>query len=225
MNDIGIVFVVDDDPSMCDLIQSALQRAGLAVKTFSSVETFVAADPKSVAGTLPCCLLLDVVMPGTSGLEFLEKHLAQGDPAERCPVIMITGRGSVRTAVQSMKLGAVDFLEKPFATETLTALVLDTLQKHKSSQSLREQREEVRSRVSILSPRERELLHAIVLGRSTKMIADGLGISSRTVDHHRANLMEKMKAANVADLVRMAVQADYLNVKRADGAVDDPAVS
>jgi two-component system response regulator FixJ len=115
-----------------------------------------------------------------------------------------------------MKLGAVDFIEKPFSPDSLTALVVETLKKHESSRTQCVDRDAVRRRLSILSPREAELLESIVLGRSTKMIADTLGISARTVDHHRANLMDKMQATNVADLVRMAVEADYKTVKRVE---------
>jgi two-component system response regulator FixJ len=214
----GMVFVVDDDVSMCELIEAALVRAGLKVRTFSSAEAFADANPCAECRSLPCCLLLDLVMPGQSGLEFLESRLG----SLACPVIIITARGSVQDAVKSMKLGAVDFLEKPFATEALTKLVLETLKNCERKVLLGQEREEVRGRIAILSPRERELLDAIVLGSSTKMVADRLGISPRTVDHHRANLMEKMRAINVADLVRMAVQADYKNVKRVRGGDTDP---
>jgi len=218
MADTGTVFVVDDDPSMCELIEAALRRAGLQVRTFPSAEAFAAANPCAECRTSACCLLLDLVMPGQSGLEFLESRLG----SLPCPVIIITARGSVQDAVKSMKLGAVDFLEKPFSTEDLTKLVLDTLQSRQCAVLVGQEREEVRGRIAILSPRERELLDAIVQGNSTKIVADRLGISPRTVDHHRANLMEKMRAINVADLVRMAVQADYKNVKRLRGSDPKP---
>jgi two-component system response regulator FixJ len=204
-----IVFVVDDVASLCELIALTLQRAGLEVRTFPSAEAFVDAKVAAEHRSSSCCLLLDLVMPGQSGLEFLEKR--RGDLP--CPVIMITARGSIQDAVRSMKLGAVDFLEKPFATETLTSVVLETLKNCRNAAAMEAERADVRTRITSLSPRERELLDAIVLGSSTKMIADRLGISPRTVDHHRANLMEKMRAANVADLVRMAMHADYKNVK------------
>jgi two-component system, LuxR family, response regulator FixJ len=216
----GVIFVIDDDVSMCELIEATLRRAGQQVRTFPSIEAFSeGVNLLEESAKMPCCLLLDLVMPGQSGLEFLEEHYGKGGAP--CPVIIITARGSVRDAVKSMKLGAIDFLEKPFATEALTALVLETL-KHSQSQGLDAQaRQLVRGRIASLSPRERELLGAIVQGNSTKMIANRLEISARTVDHHRANLMEKMQATNVADLVRMAMQADYAQVI-AEAQKEDP---
>jgi two-component system, LuxR family, response regulator FixJ len=209
MAETGIVFLVDDDALMCQTIKAALQRAGLKVRTFSSIHAFGGMNICSECGGLPCCLVMEMAVGELSGLDFLEKRFSGRTP---CPVIMITARPSIQDTVKSMKLGAVDVIEKPFATETLTAAVLETLRTHKCSSAARLEREAVRVRIATLSPRERELLDAIVLGSSTKMIADRLGISARTVDHHRANLMEKMRAANVADLVRMAMQADYRNV-------------
>ena len=213
-----IVFVVDDDASMCELIALTLQRVGLEVRTFLSVEAFAGANILEDCQASNCCLLLDLVMPGQSGLEFLESRLGNLP----CPVIMITARGSIQDAVKSMKFGAVDLLEKPFSTEALTKVVLETLKNRKNTAALELERADIRGRIASLSPRERELLDAIVLGSSTKMIADRLGISPRTVDHHRANLMEKMRAANVADLVRMAMNADYTNVKRAGASNPEP---
>jgi two-component system, LuxR family, response regulator FixJ len=209
MAESGIVYVVDDDPSLCELIENALTRAGLKVRSFPSAEAFANFDLCVENGDGPCCVLLDVVMPGMSGLEFLEQRYAGDFP---CPIIIITGRGSIRTAVKSMQLGAIDFLEKPFTTEALTELVLRTLKAHPCDCKGVQERHAIRARIAKLSPRERQLLEGIVQGHSTKVIADQLGISARTIDHHRANMMEKMRAGNVADLVRMAVQANYRNV-------------
>ena len=144
----------------------------------------------------PCCLLLDLVLPGQSGLEFLEKHFCRLPG----PVIMITAHGSIQNAVQAMKLGAVDFLAKPFSTEALKEMVLETLKGHKDTGLM------VRRRIAMLTSRQRELLDAIVRGDSNKVVADRLGISLRTVDKHRAHLMNRMRAINVADLVRMVIQ-------------------
>jgi two-component system, LuxR family, response regulator FixJ len=210
MAETGVVYVIDDDPSLCELIQSSLTHAGLKVRCFLSAEAFAGSNPCAEAADLPCCMLLDVVMPGISGLEFLEKHWGGEAPF---PVIIISARGSIRTAVKSMQLGAVDFLEKPFSTEALVELVLRTLQKHPADCQAARDRVAIRARIARLSPRERELLDGIVRGNSTKVIADRLQISARTIDHHRANMMEKMRAGNVADLVRMAMQADYSKVK------------
>ena len=206
----GTVYVVDDDPAMCELIEATLRPAGLTVHSFYSAEAFAGVNMCADAGHQACCLLLDIQMPGISGLEFLEQRFAGGPP---CPVIIISAKGSVRAAVKSMQLGAIDFLEKPFAPADLKKLVLETLQKHKCSCTKLLEREAIRERLTALSPRESELLDAIVQGKSTKLIADALGISARTVDHHRANLMAKMHAINVADLVRMAVESDYRTIE------------
>lgn len=214
MAEIGVVYVVDDDPSMCELIQSALTRAGLKVRSFLSAEEFAAHDSGVDDAALPRCLLLDVVMPGISGLEFLEQRWGGEAPF---PVIIISAKGSIRAAVKSMQLGAVDYLEKPFSSEALTELVLNTLKKHPFDSQTARERKDIKARLTRLSPRERELLDCIVRGHSTKMIADSLGISARTIDHHRANMMEKMRAGNVADLVRMAMQADYTKIKSTSG--------
>ncbi len=210
MNPSGTVYVVDDDPSMCEFIEAALRPAGLDVRSFPSAEALAAVNMCADAGHQPCCLLLDIQMPGISGLDFLEQRYPGGAP---CPVVIISAKGSIKTAVKSMKLGAVDFLEKPFSLEELRKLVLETLTRHQCTCDRMQVRESIRTRLAALSPRERELLEAIVQGKSTKMIADTLHISARTVDHHRANLMAKMHAINVADLVRMAVEFDYRTVE------------
>jgi two-component system, LuxR family, response regulator FixJ len=204
-----VVYVVDDDPDICVLIESTLRNAGMETVRFESVEAMLPSMPAMAAQQAPHCLLLDLVMPGQSGLEFLESQKPQ---SHCCPVIIMTARGSVSTAVRSMKLGAVDFLEKPFVPEDLLSRVKAAL--HRSAENLVKQSHinEVRSRIEKLSRRERELLDAIVAGNSTKVVADSLKISARTVDHHRASLMEKMQAGNVADLVRMAVEANYKTI-------------
>jgi two-component system response regulator FixJ len=210
MNDLGLVLVVDDDESISQLIEATLRSEQLSVKAFPSAEAFSGTNVRAEAGDRPVCLLLDLVMPGQSGLDILEKQFAGKAP---CPVIVMTARGTVGTAVKSMKLGAVDFLEKPFTPEALKTAVREALSKDASTREQVSEAESIRARLANLSPRERELLDAIVQGNSTKMIADALGISARTVDHHRANLMAKMHATNVADLVRMAVRADYRGVQ------------
>lgn len=198
----GTAYIIDDDPSMRSLIEATLRQEGIAVKTFPSAEAFA-------SFTLPdqvCCVLLDLEMPGLSGLEFLERHFAG---KVSCPILIVTAHGSVPAAVKSFKLGAVDFLEKPFERPVLVEAVKSALEADRLRRASMEGVEEVRRRLGTLSPRETELLTAVIEAKSTKMIADELGISARTVDHHRANLMAKMKAANVADLVRMAVEAGF----------------
>jgi two-component system, LuxR family, response regulator FixJ len=205
----GTVFLIDHDPAIRDLVETTLQSSGLRVRAFASAEAFAAINLCEETAGLPCCLLLELAMPGKSGLDFLEKRFGGRAP---CAVVMFASRPTVQDVVKAMKLGAVDFLEKPLAPEALTIAVLDALKHRKCPDALDHERQILLHRIARLSPRERELLEAIVAGNSTKMIAMRLGISARTVDHHRANLMDKMRATNVADLVRMAVQADYKSV-------------
>jgi two-component system response regulator FixJ len=203
--DKGIVYVVDDDPSICSLVEAIVTGAGFQARCFSTADEFANFKPPAA----PACVVLDLELPGTSGLELLERRGAGGG-GEALPVIVLTAHGSVRTAVQSLKLGAVDFLEKPFEREVLLERVEAAVAADRQRRRDAEGRQGVAKRLASLSPRERELLGAVIEGKSTKMIADTLGISARTVDHHRANLMEKMHAANVADLVRMALEAGFM---------------
>ena len=195
-----LVYVIDDDPSMRSLIEATVQGMGVTAKSFASANDFIGHPLQDQNA----CVLLDLEMPGLSGLEFLEKHIAN---KVDLPVIIITAHASVQAAVRSLKMGAVDFLEKPFEREVLVKAVERALEKDRLRRSTMTSKNDIRRRLATLSPRESELLRAVVEGKSTKMIADELGISPRTVDHHRANLMEKMRAANVADLVRMTVEA------------------
>ena len=204
----GTVFVIDGDPAVRDLVESAFAGSGIKVRAFASAEEFATVDLCTESGGTPVCVLLSLSMPGQSGVEVIEKRFGGRAP---CPVVMFASHPSVQDAVRAMKAGAVDFLEKPFTPEALTATIRDALKSHKCPEVIDRERQALRERIVSLSPRERELLDAIVAGNSTKMIAVRLGISARTVDHHRANLMDKMRAANVADLVRMAVEADYRN--------------
>jgi two-component system, LuxR family, response regulator FixJ len=204
----GMVLLINHDLAVCTLVETTLQRSGLKVRIFSSPEDFASFKLCEEIAGHPCCLLLDLNLADQSGLDFLEKRFGGRAP---CAVIVFASRPSVQDAVRAMKLGAVDFLQLPVAPEVLTAAVFDALKTRRCPDALDSERQILRDRIAGLSPRERELLDAIVAGNSTKMIAVRLGISARTVDHHRANLMDKMRAANVADLVRMAVQADYAN--------------
>jgi two-component system response regulator FixJ len=195
-----LIYVIDDDPSMRSLVEVTAKGMGAEVKSFASADAFVGVPLKDQNA----CVLLDLEMPGLSGLDFLEKHFVG---KIELPVIIITGHASVQAAVRSLKLGAVDFLEKPFERAVLIKAIQWALEKDRLRRCGVSEKNSIRQRLRTLSPRETELLRAVVEGKSTKMIADELGISPRTVDHHRANLMEKMRAANVADLVRMTVEA------------------
>ena len=194
---LGLVYVVDDDEAVRDSLQFLLEPT-YQVATFDSAEAFLGRyDPKAIA-----CLILDVRMPGMSGLQLQEELLARGS---RLPVVFITGHGDVPMAVATMKKGAADFIEKPFEQQALKALVERMLERARED-AARIERERINSSLlARLTPREQQVLERIVAGRLNKQIADDLGISIKTVEAHRANIMEKLNAGTVADLMRVAL--------------------
>ncbi|MBN9428655.1 MAG: response regulator transcription factor [Burkholderiales bacterium] len=197
----GIVYVVDDDEAVRDSMRWLLEANGFQVSTFASAEEFLAnlPSPEPVA-----CLLLDVRMPGMSGLELHEELVRRGSTL---PLVFITGHGDVPMAVASMKKGAHDFLEKPFSDEQLRQLVSDCLARASVAMQGRLQDREAHERIDRLTGRERQVLELIVAGRLNKQIADDLGISIKTVEAHRANIMDKLGARTMADLMRIALRA------------------
>lgn len=196
----GTVFVVDDDAAVRDSLQTLLGSAELTVEVYGSGEEFLDAYAPSRKG----CLLLDVRMPGLSGLE-IQQRLA--DQRSTLPVIIITGHGDIPTAVKAMKAGAVDFIEKPFRAELILDSVRRALDLGEQIRRTRLSAEDTVARIAKLTPREREVLGHLVLGRSNKIIAFELGISPRTVEVFRARVMEKMQAESLPHLVRMALAA------------------
>ena len=196
----GTVHVVDDDEAVRDSLQWLLEGKDYRVRCFDSAESFLARfDPREVA-----CVLADIRMDGMSGLELQDKLIERKSPL---PIVFITGHGDVPMAVSSMKKGAMDFIEKPFKEEELVGLVERMLDKARVSFS---QHLEAASRDALLSrltAREAQVLERIVAGRLNKQIADDLGISIKTVEAHRANIMEKLNANTVADLLKTALSA------------------
>jgi two-component system response regulator FixJ len=194
------VFVVDDDDAMRDSLDFLLSSAGCAVRTFEAAERLLEALTDSNCG----CVVSDVRMPGIDGLELL-RRIKAAHPG--LPVVIITGHGDVPLAVEAMKLGAADFVEKPFDDERLIGVVQAAL-----AGAPREAgpADEIGARVASLSPRERQVLDGLVAGLSNKAIARAHDISPRTVEVYRANLMAKMQAASLSDLVRMAMRAGLL---------------
>jgi two-component system response regulator FixJ len=196
----GIVYIIDDDDAVRDSLDLLLSAAGFETITFESAEAFLAAPPKAAAG----CLLSDIRMPGMSGLELMESLHVRG---AACPVVLITGHGDVPMAVEAMKRGAHDFIEKPFDDERLVSAVSSALSggawPHKSTKVDAEAAECLAS----LSRRERQVMEGLVSGRSNKEIARDYGISPRTVEVYRANVMNKMRAASLAELVQTALRA------------------
>lgn len=198
------VFVVDDDAAVRDAIRDLLESIGIHVETFRSGAEFLAKTRAEV----PSCLILDVRLPGTSGLEFQRELIAAG---VEIPIIFITGHGDIPITVQAMKAGAVDFLTKPFREQEL----LDAI--HKAVDRDRQRREQsaeigiLRQRYEGLTPREREVMALVTQGLLNKQIAAELGASETTVKIHRGQVMRKMEADSLADLVRMADKLAHLS--------------
>jgi two-component system, LuxR family, response regulator FixJ len=194
------VHVIDDDEAVRESIDFLLRSAGLSVRTYDSATSFLDAAPKIGAG----CIITDVRMPGLSGLDLL-RRLQEMQVA--LPVIVITGHGDVPLAVEAMKCGAVDFLEKPFDDEVLLASVRSALNRSEQSAAVESERAEIRARIAALTQREHDVLEGLVAGHPNKIIAFKLEISPRTVEIYRANLMTKMKAGSLSELVRMTLLA------------------
>jgi two-component system response regulator FixJ len=197
----GIVHIIDDDDDARDSLAFLLETADLTVKSYPSAVAFLAALPHITAG----CIVTDLRMPEIDGMELLRRLQQQG---VRLPVIVITGHGDVPLAVEAMKLGAIDFLEKPFDDEAIIGAVKGAFSRHRADGERETLKGEIQKRMANLSPREREVLAGLVAGRPNKTIAFDLGISARTVEVYRANLMTKMQASSLSDLVRMALIAD-----------------
>ncbi len=192
------IHIVDDEPWVRDALSLLVRSVGYSARTYSSADEFV----DRFAARAPGCVLMDVRMPGTSGLEFLARWTRQG---AGLPVIIMTGHGDVPMAVRAMKGGAFDFIEKPFNDQALLDRLADATAHTGRSVDRVAERTRAVARHALLSPREREVMAGIVEGRLNKTIASELGISVRTVEIHRAHLMDKMHARNLSALVRMAV--------------------
>ena len=193
-----VVHIVDDDDAVRDALQMLMTSENIAAKTYASAEDFI--TQKNIKK--PGCLLLDVRMPGMNGLQLLEQ-LKKNDIS--LPVILITGHGDISMAVQAMKDGAADFIEKPFNNERLLNTIKVCLDDCINLNSKTEQRKEMQQKIATLTRREREIMNLLVEGKKNKLIAQELGISSRTVELHRAKVMEKLHANSLSDIVRTAL--------------------
>ena len=192
-----VVFVVDDDVSVRESLELLIDNEGWQPRTFASAQEFLG-SPRAV---VPSCLLLDISLPGLNGLE-LQKRVA----VERTdiPIIFITGYGDVPKTVQAMKAGAVEFLTKPFNDEVLLTAIRQALERSRLTLAQEAEMQELRNRYASLTPREREVMALVVSGLLNKQVGGELGISEITVKAHRGQVMQKMKANSVADLVKMA---------------------
>ncbi len=195
--------VIDDDQAVRESIEFLLRSAQLTVKTYETASAFLAVAPTVGSG----CIITDVRMPGISGIDLLRRLKEMGIGL---PVIVITGHGDVPLAVEAMKFGALDFLEKPFDDDVLLASVRSALDRSEASAQLETERAEIRARIAALTNREHEVLDGLVAGHPNKIIAFDLKISPRTVEIYRANVMTKMKAASLSELVRMALVAGVM---------------
>ena len=192
-----IVFVVDDEPAVRTAVARLLRAAGTNVCTFATSQEFLDAFDRSQPG----CLVLDIAMPGLTGLE-LQDALAARDC--RIPIIFLTGRADIPMSVQAMKRGAVDFLTKPVRDKPLLEAIERALAKDRSDRAAETELKELQARADSLTPRELEVFRHVVAGQLNKQIAGDLGIVEQTIKVHRARVMEKMRASSIADLVRFA---------------------
>jgi RNA polymerase sigma factor (sigma-70 family) len=198
MNETGpVVFVVDDDPIVCTSMKRLIRTLGLEVQTFSSAQDFLLAKRPNAPG----CLVLDVRLPDLSGLD-LQQELAKADA--ELPVIFVTGHADIRMSVRAMKAGAVEFLTKPFREQDLLEAIQHGIAQDRKTRERRAAISELQRRLDSLTPREREVFSLVVSGLPNKQIAVHLGASEKTIKVHRGQLMRKMEAESLADLVRMS---------------------
>ena len=194
----GTVYVVDDDEAVRDSLQWLLEGKDYRVRCFDSAESFLSRyDPREVA-----CLIVDIRMDGMTGLELQNRLIDTHSPL---PIVFITGHGDVPMAVDTMKKGAMDFIQKPFKEDQLVDLVERMLERARETFSVQQQAASREALLAKLTTRESQVLERIVAGRLNKQIADDLGISIKTVEAHRANIMEKLNANTVADLLKIAL--------------------
>jgi two-component system response regulator FixJ len=204
MSERGKVYVIDDDEAMRDSLNFLLDAAHFNVTLFETALKFLDVLPSLEFG----CVVSDVRMPGLDGIEFLKRMKAGHS---RFPIVIMTGHGDVPLAVEAMKLGAVDFLEKPFEDDRLIGMIEAAMRQMEPALKSEAVTHDIAARVATLSPRERQVMDGLVAGLSNKLIARDYDISPRTIEVYRANVMTKMQANSLSELVRLALRAGLLN--------------
>ncbi len=194
------VFIVDDDPAIRLAMQALMESVDLRHEIFDSGDEFL----ERVTDARPGCLVLDIRMPGLGGLELQQELINRGN---ELPIIFVTGHGDVPMAVEAMQKGAIDFIQKPFRDQDLLDRISDALKTDRKRRENKAQQSKVTERVQKLTKREREVFDLVVTGKPNKVIAYELGVSQRTVEIHRARVMEKMQARSLADLVKLHLQS------------------
>jgi FixJ family two-component response regulator len=207
-SDRPLVFVVDDDQRVREALSSLISSAGLQVVVFGSAAEFLEFERPEVPG----CLVLDLQLPGASGLELQQQLLAGDTP----PIVFISGHGDIPSSVRAMKAGAIEFLPKPFDDQELLRAIHAAIDQDRIARGKRSELAELQRRYNLLTPREREVLPFVVAGFANKQTGADLGTSEITIGVHRGQIMRKMEAKSLAELVRMA---DKLGIARAAGAV------
>ena len=210
-NESPVIYIVDDDPSMRKFLRRLVSLSGLQSETFTSAEEFL----HSVHPDTPGCLLLDVMMPGLSGLD-LQRELSRA--GLHMPIIFITGHGDIPMSVQAMKAGAVSFLTKPLQNQELLDAIQEAANLARAARNRQQELSSLRQHYELLTPRERQVFALVTTGGLNRQIAEELGISERTVKAHRKQVVKKMAAHSVAELVRIAERLGVTppHVKRFD---------
>ncbi len=203
MPHIGNVYVIDDDSAMRDSLDFLLGSAGFNVTLFDSALIFLETLPNLAFG----CVVSDIRMPGMDGIDLLRRLKTE---PKTLPIVIMTGHGDIPLAVEAMKLGAIDFLEKPFEDERLILMISDALSQAANYSKDKSIIADIAMRIASLSPRERQVMDGLVAGLSNKLIARDYNISPRTIEVYRANVMTKMQASSISELVRLAMRGGIL---------------
>ena len=206
MSSMPKVYVIDDDAAMRDSLNFLLDAANFEVALFESATNFLEVLPRLDFG----CVISDIRMPGIDGIELLRRMKLLDS---RFPIVIITGHGDVPLAVEAMKLGAVDFLEKPFEDDRLIGIIEAAIRQNEPAAKDEAVTQDIAARIESLSPRERQVMDGLIAGHSNKMIARNYDISPRTIEVYRANVMTKMQAGSLSELVRLAMRAGMLKDK------------